>query len=69
MFRIVLYGLDGRPIERDRTVFFSLGLLEFQSIADLDVADLAEANREEFVRPIGGIHAQGKQTQVTGVVS
>ena len=57
-------GLDGRPVERDRAVFPGLGLLEFQGIADLDVAYLTEPDREEFVGPIGGIHAQGKQAQV-----
>ncbi len=62
-------GLDGRPVERDRAIFPGLGLLEVEGIADLDVAHLTEPDREEFVRPVGSINAEGKQTQVTGVVS
>ena len=39
------------------------------SIADLDVAHLSKADRQEFVRPVGGVDAEGKQAQVAGIIT
>ena len=59
-----LNGLDTAVVERHSSVLLRLLLFHFKPVARTEVTYLAESDRKQFRRPVGGIDANGEDGEV-----